>query len=198
MVLTDRVADVAVHDLHVVNVVEQLEPLGADALYQFRAPRHMVALVILVIALAVQQFHAQRHLQFFRQRQNAFQADGAILQALRIVEAGAVAGETNQPLVTRVRRFLEPLLVGWRQFVVMLDAVPRLANAAETVNHRIGNHRADEAIFLDRLKFGLIEQVNRDEAHFLAGGAKIVQFDFAVAPAARAVVDVALELGGRR
>jgi hypothetical protein len=54
VVLTDRVADVAVHDLHVVNVVEQLEPLGADALYQFRAPRHMVALVILVIALAVQ------------------------------------------------------------------------------------------------------------------------------------------------
>ena len=112
VVLLDRVADIAIHDLHVINVVEQLEPLGADALHQLRAPRDMIALVILVVALAVQQFHAQRHLQFFRQRQKPFQAKGAILQALRIVEAGAVARETNQTLEARVRRFLQALFVG--------------------------------------------------------------------------------------
>ena len=46
------------------------------------------------------------------------------------------------------------------------------------------------------LELGRVEQVNRDEAYLLAGGAEVVQFDFVVAPAADAVVDVALELGG--
>ena len=53
-------------------------------------------------------------------------------------------------------------------------------------------------MFPGRFKFGRIEQVNRDEAHLLAGGAEVVQFDVFVAPAADAVVDVALELGGWR
>src|ERR1019366_2941347 len=79
----------------------------------------------------------------------------------------------------------------------MLDAVECLGDAAETVNRRVGNHGADEAVFFGGFKFGRIEQVNGDQSHFFAGGAKIVEFDFAVAPAAGAVVDVALEFGGR-
>ena len=140
VVFLDRVAHVTVHDLHVVNIVKQLEPFGTDALHQLHAPRNVIALVILVRALAVQQFHAQRHLRFFRQRQNLFQTRRAILQTLFVVEAGAVAGETNQPLVARVRRFLEPLRVSRHQLVVMLDAVERPGDAAQSINRRETYH----------------------------------------------------------
>jgi hypothetical protein len=47
-----------------------------------------------------------------------------------------------------------------------------------------------------RLELRRVEQVNRDKTHFLAGGAKVIQFDFVVTPAADAVIDVALELDG--
>ena len=90
---------------------------------------------------------------------------------------------------------MKPLRVSLRQFVVMLHAVERLGDAAETVNRRETHHRAGQSVLLGGRELGRIEQVNRDEAHLLAGGAEVVQFDFAVAPAAHAVVDVALELG---
>ena len=150
MVLADGVAHVAVHDLHVVNVVEQLEPLGTDALDQFHAPRHMIALIILVIALAVQQFHAQRRIQFFRQRQNAFQAGGAILHALSH-RRGRRDFRKNKSNARNRRRAvcLQPLFISGHEFVVMFDAVERLRNAAEAVNRRIADHRANQSVFFD-------------------------------------------------
>ena len=48
-VLLDRGDQVAFHDLHVVDVVEQLEPLGADLLAHLDAPGRVVALVVLVV-----------------------------------------------------------------------------------------------------------------------------------------------------
>ena len=197
MVLLDRVAHVAVHDLHVENVIEQFEPLGAETLHQFDTPRRVVALVVFVAALAVEQFHAERDLELFGQRQDAFQTQRAILQALGVIQAVAVAGEADQPLIAGVGRLLEPLLVGLHQLVVMLDAVPRLANAAQAINDRIENHRANEAMLPGRLKLRRVEQVNPDETHLLAGFAQIIERNFPVTPAARAVIDAALEFDRR-
>ena len=60
VVFADGVAHVTFHDLHVVDVVEEFEPFGTEAAGEFPAPGNVVALIILVVAFAVQQFHAQR------------------------------------------------------------------------------------------------------------------------------------------
>ena len=51
VVLPDGGDDVALHDLHVVDVVEQLEPLGAHLLADLDAPRGVVAHVVGVVPL---------------------------------------------------------------------------------------------------------------------------------------------------
>src|SRR5688572_21528378 len=54
MMLLDRCDHVSLHNLHVVNVVQQLKPFGADLFGKFNPPRRMIALVIPVIHFAVQ------------------------------------------------------------------------------------------------------------------------------------------------
>src|ERR1700722_3596309 len=46
--------DIALHDLHMVNVVEEFYPRGAYRMAHARAPGGMVGLVVRVIDLAVQ------------------------------------------------------------------------------------------------------------------------------------------------
>ena len=80
---------------------------------------------------------------------------------------------------------------------MVLNAIERFRDAAETINRGIVDHGANQSVFLDGGKIHRIQKVNRDEAHILAGGAKVIQFDFGLAPAADAVVNIALEFGGR-
>src|SRR5208337_1280649 len=61
VVFTYRVDHVALHDLHVENVVKQFASLGTHAPAQFHTPRRVVAHVVLMIALAVEQLHAHGH-----------------------------------------------------------------------------------------------------------------------------------------
>lgn len=61
-VLADGGDDVALLCLHVEDVIEELEALGADAPAQLDTPRGVVALIVLVHPLAVEQLHAERDL----------------------------------------------------------------------------------------------------------------------------------------
>ena len=70
----DRGDQVALHDLHVIDVVEQLEPLGADAAADLDAPGGVVALVVLVVHLAVEQLHDHVDLLLFGQLHQPLQA----------------------------------------------------------------------------------------------------------------------------
>ena len=49
VVFLDRADDITLHDLHVVNIVEELEPFRAHALHELDAPSGVIAHVILVI-----------------------------------------------------------------------------------------------------------------------------------------------------
>ena len=64
------------------DVVEQLEPLRADALADLDAPGGVVAHVILVAALAVEQFQDDGDLVLLGDRHEPLQALDAVLQAL--------------------------------------------------------------------------------------------------------------------
>src|SRR5688500_11570473 len=57
-IVADRSDDIALHDLHVVDVVKELESLRAHFLREGDAPWCPVALIIRVIHLRVEQLHA--------------------------------------------------------------------------------------------------------------------------------------------
>ena len=57
-VVADGADDVALHDLHVIDVVQQFHARRVHAFHHLHAPGRVVALIILVIYLAVQQFQA--------------------------------------------------------------------------------------------------------------------------------------------
>ena len=189
VVLPNGVADVAVHNLRVKDVVDELQAPGADAFYELDAPGRVVALIIGMGAFAVEEFHAEGDFQFFRERQNAFQAGGAIFQAGFVVQAVAVAGETNQAREPGSGSFAQSLFVDLREYVMMFEAVERFGNSPQAVQVREADHGTDEAVFFEDRKIHGVEQVNGGETHFLYGTAEVVQRDFMVAPAADGMVD---------
>ena len=58
-VLADGADDIAFHDLHVVDVIEQFDPWAVDPLTDRHAPRGMIALIAGVIDLGVEQFQVE-------------------------------------------------------------------------------------------------------------------------------------------
>ena len=86
-VVADGADDVALHDLHVVDVVEQLHARRVHALHHLDAPRGVVALVVLVIHLAVQQFQADRDAVVFGHLLDALKPDDAVVAAFVVGQA---------------------------------------------------------------------------------------------------------------
>ena len=85
------------------NVEEKFEPFRADAFDEFHAPSRVVALVILVRAFAVEQFHAECDFVFLRKRGEPFQTRLAILKTFLVVELVAISGKANDALESVVR-----------------------------------------------------------------------------------------------
>src|SRR6185503_4849033 len=127
----------------------------------------------------------------------SFEAQGAILQSLLVVESGAIAREANQVRHAGVSHLPDALLVSADQPVVMLDTIPRSLDAAQTFDDRIADHGARQAVLLQCRKIRRVEQFNGGQPHFLTCCAKLFQLEF-VAPFADGVVDVPLERGACR
>ena len=79
--LLKRGDDIAFLHLHVVDVVEQLYARAADALTDVDAPRGVVTLVVRMVALGIEQLHAQRHLLLFGKGGNLLQRLHAVVRA---------------------------------------------------------------------------------------------------------------------
>ena len=132
----NRRDDVAFHDLHVVDVVQQLEARRRDALHDLHGPRRVVGLVVLVIDLAVQHLEAERDAVLLGRRRDALEAGDAVGDSLAVGQAGAVAAEHHD--VRNPRRRDErnhPLGVG-DELVVVVGAIEADGNRAEAVGHR--------------------------------------------------------------
>jgi len=59
-VFLDGTDEVAFHDLHVVDVEEKFDAGGVDGLDDLDAPSGVVAHIVTVVDLAVEEFHADR------------------------------------------------------------------------------------------------------------------------------------------
>ena len=189
---------VALHDLHVIDVVEQLESFGADAFAQFHAPLGVVALVVLVIHPAVEQLHDDGDVCLFGGGHDALQAQRTILDALFVVESGAVAGEANQVGETRFGYFFDPPFIRSHETVVVLNTIPCLLDAAQSLGDRIGDHCASKSVLFQGGKIRRVEQFNGLQSHPFPGHAKILQADFWITPFADRVMDAALERATHR
>ena len=141
-VVADRADHVAFHDLHVVNVVEQFESFGADPLDQLDSPRCVVAHVILVIDLAVQQLHADVDLVFLGNTDHTLQATDAIFQPFFVRHAAAVAGEANNVRIAGIGDDGNGLLEVLLQLVMVFQTIETVGDAAG----HAADHGADQAM----------------------------------------------------
>ena len=180
---------VALHDLHVVDVVKQLEFVRADRLAKLDAPLGVVAHVVLVVYPAVQELHADRDAVLLRQRHDPLQSNRAILQTLLVIHAVAIAREANQVLQPGVGGLLDALLVDLEKGVVVLQTIEGLANAADLhalrrLARRIAHHRAVHVVFADRRELIGIQQLDGLQSEFLSLTAERIEIDLLVAPLA--------------
>ena len=72
VVSADRGDYVTLHDLHVVDVVEQLEVFGSNLLAELNSPCGLVAHVVAVVYPAIEQFHHKHNASFFTQGHQSF------------------------------------------------------------------------------------------------------------------------------
>ena len=151
----------------------------------------MVAVIILVVAFAVQQFHVQGNVQRFCERKNFFETTRAILNAFFIGNAASVPGHDNhvlQPGSCHLRHeFFRPL----DKFFVVLERVPTVGNAAGTVRHT-----ARQAILLHYAPIVWTKQVYARNSHGLRFPGQFIQFYAAETPAAYALFQPALAWSG--
>ena len=188
VVLLDVLDDVALHDLHVVDVVEQAEIGRAEAAAKLYAPDSMVAEVILV-AHAVEELHREDNMVFLGCRQEAFQAFLTILPALEVCCAVASAGEANQVCQSGLSHLRDDFLVARHQLVVERRVVETPVDAqAGTLRHGDGQ----AVLFHDR-PILRVEQFDGFNTDSLADFTKLVQRIFAEAPFTYRMTDIPLE-----
>src|SRR5437016_3698284 len=108
----------------------------------------MIAHVVRMVALAVEQLHADRYFVLFSNRGDALQSDRAILKSLLVTHAFAVARKTDHVREARVGNYRRVLFKVFDNFVVILDAIQSLGNTARNA----ANHGAFEIEFLERGK----------------------------------------------
>ena len=83
-VLADGGDHVSLHDLHVVDVVEKPEARMADLLAEGDSPAGVVALVIGVINLRVEELHDEDDVVLLREGENAIQSGAAVVNSLLV------------------------------------------------------------------------------------------------------------------
>ncbi len=89
-VCANRRDQIAFHDLHVVDVIQQLHIRRVHLLHHVHSPGRVVAHVIVMVALAVEQLQADRHAMIFRDLLHAIQPGNRVARAFVVGHARAV------------------------------------------------------------------------------------------------------------
>ena len=76
-ILADGAHDITLHNLHVIDVVEQLDSRGVHRFDDIHAPGRVVALVVFMVDLAVQELEDDGDTLVFRNLFDAVQSDDA-------------------------------------------------------------------------------------------------------------------------
>ena len=185
-VFADRANDVSLHDLHVVDVVEKFEPLGAHALHEFDAPRGFVAHVIGVIHARVEELHDDGDAAFFGFADNFLHADDAVFETLFVGHAGAIAGEDDHAGNASVSAGLDALDHRRHLFDVIFETVEAVGNCGGAIGDGAG-----EPVFFNDGPVFRAEEFDGVEADLGGRAGKLVERDFVVAPLANGVAKAA-------
>ena len=161
----------------------------ATAFDHVDAPLGVVALIVLVVDFAVEEFQADRDAGVLSDLLDAIEPEDAIVAAFVVGQAAAVAGEGNHVGQFRGRRLGDVLAHVFFQLLVVLLAIPRDWDGAGA-----GDHGWNQAVFLSDRPILLVDQVDAAEADLGALPAEIVHRDFGVAPARGGLFETA---GGR-
>src|SRR5688572_13747122 len=90
-VVTDGPDDVPLHDLHMVDVVEELHPRRAHPPHHRYAERGVISLVVWVIHLAVQQLETDGYPMLLGQHLDAVEPGNAARNRLGVAASATVA-----------------------------------------------------------------------------------------------------------
>ena len=103
VVLPDGADDVALHDLHVVDVVEEFEVVRAHAIAEFDAPGGVIGHVPGVVDFGVEKLEAENYVGFFSQRKKRFDALLKVFHPRFRVNAICIACEADKLREPRFR-----------------------------------------------------------------------------------------------
>ena len=178
--LPDRPDDVAFHNLHVIDVVQQLHPRRADGVDDIGAKRRPIPLIVLVIHLAVQELDADRDAVALGRWGDTLEPRHTRLGGLRVAPSLPVAehgNEVRDPMLGRQRQC--PLELAHQQVVIrwIIEAA-----RDEVVADRGVAHRADQPVLTDDRPILGGEEVDAGKAHRFTGLAQIREGDGPVAP----------------
>src|SRR5919199_6221002 len=100
--------DITFHDLHVINIVEQLDTWGIDHSDDLSTPVCVVALVITVIHLAVEQLQHEGHAGVLGHPCDAAHAFGRNRSPILVRQPCSIAAETDQVRDAPLRGEIDP------------------------------------------------------------------------------------------
>ena len=149
----------------------------------------MVALVVLVVHLAVEQFQANGDAGVLAHFGNAFEAQDAVVAAFVVGEATAVAGEGDDVGRFGGDGFGDVIAHVLLELLVVLFAIPRHGNGAGA-----GDDGGDQAVFGAGGPIFFVHEIEAGEAEFGGLTAQVVHGDFGIAPAGGGLLEAS---GGR-
>src|ERR1700694_4136677 len=189
-IFLDGTDQVTFHDLHVIDVVEQFDAGRINGLNDLHSPSGVVAHVVFVVDLAVEELDADGDAVVLGDFLDAVKTGDGVLGALFVGHAIAVAGESNDVGDAGLRGERNVFAKTVLQFGVVFDAVHGADNfAAAGVTHA-----ADETIAGGDFEFVGIEQVDGLQTDLCGVGTKFVERNFLVTPAGNGLANIALAL----
>src|SRR5687768_14267975 len=146
VIVADGANDIPFHDLHVVDVVQQLETIGADFLRQRDAPRRTIALVVRMIDPGVEKLHAYPHTMSRGGGHECRQTARTRVESLLIAQAVAISREADEVRNPGSRGEWQCSLIGRNQPCVVLDPVETAREPAARVGNCRVSHCAGKAV----------------------------------------------------
>ena len=149
--------DVSLHDLHVIDVVQQLEVVRTHLFAEFNTPSGIVAHVVGVIDPAIEQLHIEDDIFLFCDADDLFKSRRTILYTRLAIDTACVAGETNNVAIARRRR-------GFDRFIHLLQRGVMVLLIAQSIGERMrGNHGAYQTVLLKSSKVLRFEKIDPDQ-----------------------------------
>ncbi len=176
-VLANGSNDVAIHNLHVVNVVQKFDAGRADSLHYIDTPGRVVAHVIFVIHLAVEQLHADGDVFLFGIVFDVIQKQNTVVCSFGVGHAPTISGKRNDVWALRGGGKVDSLPQGFLETLVIFLAIKGIANRTAVGR---GDHGRHEIMLLqDRPVFRANEIEAVDSASGGLGGHLVERHWFA-------------------